>query len=364
MSRWLAGRNLDLGLGLGDLAENRFEEFLGASRAEGYSRPQSLRGMSPLLNYLRDLGLVPIAMEVMPVTPMDTIIREYQGYLVEERGLAPRTVGSYVGVARLFLGQREAAGGEIDVDALTTQAVSSFVVSYAQPSSACYVRLIVTGLRSLFRFLYITGYIQRPLGGAVRSVAHWQLTSVPKSISVQVVAQLLNSCDRRTAHGLRDFAIITVLVRLGLRAGEVAALRVHDVDWRAGELTVRGKGNREDRLPLPTDVGEAVVAWLQAGRWQVGHPLLFTRVPAPHNGLSPSGISQVVTSACRRAGIPRMGAHRLRHTAATEMLRSGGSLADVGQVLRHQSAATTAIYAKIDRTALSAVTQPWPGGAA
>jgi integrase/recombinase XerD len=357
---WLIGRNLDVC----DLAESRFGEYLRASRADGCSRPRSLRGMSPLLGYLRDMGLVPMAAAATPATPMDTIIQQYQVYLVEERGLAPRTVGSYVDVARLFLGRREEAGGELDLHALTTAAVGSFVVSYAHRWSVCYARCIATGLRSLLRFLYLMDYIEHPLGGAVPSVARWQLASMPKSISPQAVVRLLRSCDRRTALGRRDFAIITLLVRLGLRAGEVAALRVHDVDWRAGEVMVRGKGNRADRLPLPADVGEAVVAWLQRGRQRVTHPFLFTRVLAPHNGLSSSAVSQVVSSACRRAGIPRMGAHRLRHTAATEMLRAGASLADVGQVLRHQSVATTSIYAKVDRSVLAAVVQPWPGGAA
>jgi integrase len=234
-------------------------------------------------------------------------------------------------------------------------------VSHAGRRSVYYTASMATGLRSLLRFLHLTGYIDRPLADAVPSVARWQLASLPRGISSKAAAQLLRSCDRRTTLGRRDFAILTILLRLGLRASEVAALRLYDIDWRAGELTVGGKGNREDRLPLPVDVGEAVVAWLQRGRQQVTHPFLFTRVPAPHDGLSSSGVSQVVSSACRRVGIPRVGAHRLRHTAATEMLRAGGSLAEVAQVLRHQSVATTSIYAKVDRSALSAVVRPWPG---
>jgi integrase len=178
------------------------------------------------------------------------------------------------------------------------------------------------------------------------------------------VRALLDSCDRRTTFGRRDFAMLTVLVRLGLRAGEAAALEVSDIDWRAGEVVVRGKGPKIDRLPLPADVGEAVAGWLRRGRGPCPCPNVFTRVRAPRMGLTSAGVSAVVSSACRRAGLPEVNAHRLRHTAATEMLRAGSSLAEVGQVLRHRSALTTSIYAKVDRVSLSAVAQPWPGGAA
>jgi integrase len=178
------------------------------------------------------------------------------------------------------------------------------------------------------------------------------------------VVRLLKSCDRRSAVGRRDFAIITILARLGLRAGEVAALRLEDIDWRNGEVTVHGKGNREDRLPLPHDVGEAVAGWLRRGRPQCSCPVVFTRVLAPHRALSDRAVSTVVRQACGRAGLPPAGSHRLRHYAATEILRAGGDLAEVGQVLRHVSMAATSIYAKVDRHALAAVVQPWPGAEA
>ena len=163
--------------------------------------------------------------------------------------------------------------------------------------------------------------------------------------------------------GRRDFAVLTVLARLGLRAGEVASLDLADVDWRAGELVVWGKGPRVDRLPLPADVGDAVAAWLRRGRGRCPCSNVFTRVRAPRIALTSGGISDVVYAACRRVGIPEVSAHRLRHTAATEMLRSGSTLAEVGQVLRHQRLLTTAIYAKVDRPSLSEIALPWPGGA-
>lgn len=174
---------------------------------------------------------------------------------------------------------------------------------------------------------------------------------------------MLGSCDRRSTFGRRDFAVLTVLVRLGVRAGEVAALELADIDWRAGEITIRGKARREERLPLPVDVGDALVGWLRRGRPGCECSNVFTRVRAPHRGLTSGGVSAIVRAACTRAGLPEVNAHRLRHTAATEMLRAGAGLGEVGQVLRHASVLTTAVYAKVDRDRLRTLALPWPGSA-
>jgi integrase/recombinase XerD len=198
----------------------------------------------------------------------------------------------------------------------------------------------------------------------VPSVAQWRLASLVKVLDAATVTRLLDSCDRDTAVGRRDFAILMLMSRLGLRIGEIAGLRLEHLDWRAGELVVCGKGNREERLPLPVDVGEAIVAWLQDGRPDCQSRFVFTRTRAPHDGLHPSSLNSVVHRACKRARLPEVGPHRLRHTAATQMLRAGSSLRDVGQVLRHRSSEVTSIYAKVDRRALAAVVQPWPGAAA
>jgi integrase len=192
-------------------------------------------------------------------------------------------------------------------------------------------------------------------------VASPRLASLPQGLDAVTVAALLGSCDRRTAVGRRDFAILVLLVRLGLRGGEVAALRLDDIDWRAGELVVRGKGSRLDRLPLPQDVGEAVADYLRHGRPRSTCRSLFMRACGPEGSMSAGSVVMVPRSASGRAGLPVVGAHRLRHTAASEMLRSGASLAEIAEVLRHQSESTTAIYAKIDRAALGLLVRPWPG---
>ena len=194
---------------------------------------------------------------------------------------------------------------------------------------------------------------------AVPSVADLRDRSLPRGLDPAAVRRLLASCDRRRLVGRRDFAILLLLSRLGLRAGEVAAIELDDMDWRAGMLLVHGKGSREDALPLPVDVGEAIVSYLRR-RPRCACRALFLRVTAPRLGMDRCTVAWVVRAACDRAGLPRVGAHRLRHTAATQMLRGGASLPEIGQVLRHREQKTTAIYAKVDHTALRTLARPWP----
>jgi integrase/recombinase XerD len=360
VSAWLAAG----GLGPGDLTDALVECLMAERRASGCSRLRSSRALSLLLEYLRGLGVVPPAQLVAPRTAAEAIIERYSSYLLERRGLASSTVRNYVGVARVFLAWRETATGGLCLEGLDGAAVSEFVLVEARRSCVGSAKCMVTRLRVLLRFLYVEGEIPHELSGAVPSVAGWRLASLVKALDTRSVARLLGSCDRRTRVGRRDFAIITLLWRLGLRAGEVAALQLRDLDWRAGELLVRGKGSRHERLPLPADVGERVATWIARGRPRRDSVFVFTRVRAPYDGLSAGAVSQIVRRACQRAGLPPVGAHRLRHTAATEMLRAGGSLTEVGQVLRHRGQDVTSIYAKVDRLALAAVVQPWPGSAA
>jgi integrase len=256
------------------------------------------------------------------------------------------------------------AWGRTDLGGLTAAEVSEFVLTNCRARSTGSATLLVVGTRALLRYLYLAGLTPNRLAGTVPSAACWPASSLPKPIEPGEAATLLRSCDRRTAKGRRDFAVLTVLLRLGLRVGEVAALELSDVDWRHGEILVRGKARREERLPLPTDVGEAVVGWLRHGRSpQCSSTHVFTTVVAPRKALSGKAVSAIVRRAARRASLESVSAHRLRHTAATELLRCGASLPEVGQVLRHASLLNTALYAKVDHVALSTVARPWPVGA-
>lgn len=360
VSRWLAER----GLGAADLTAVCFEQFVTERRASGRLRLRSSRGLCPLVEYLRGLGVVPAPVAVTPVTAAGQLVERYSAYLRERRGLSPSTVRNYVGVARVFFSWREETVGTLALDGLDGAAVIGFVLGESQRCSVGSAQCMVTRLRALLRFLHLEGEIDHDLAGVVPSVASWRLAGLVKALDSRSVARLLASCDRRTRVGRRDFTVITLLSRLGLRAGELAALRLSDIDWRAGELLVRGKGSRQERLPLPVDVGEALAGWLTRGRPSCESVFVFTRVRAPLQGLSSGGISAIVQHACKRAGLPVIGAHCLRHTAATEMLRAGGSLTEVGQVLRHRGRDVTSIYAKVDRLALVQVVQPWPGSPA
>jgi len=241
--------------------------------------------------------------------------------------------------------------------------VTSFMLGYCRGRNPESAKATVTAVRALLRFLHVTGHVPVPLTAAVPAVAGWRLASLPRGLDAAVVSRLLASCDRGTITGRRDYAILVMLARLGLRGGGVAALELGDVDWRGGEVAVRGKGSRVERLPLPAEVGEAVAAYLMAGRPRCGAATVFCTVRAPHRQLSPAAIRQIMGQACRRAGLDRVGAHRLRHSLATEMLRAGASLPEAGQVLRHRSQLSASVYAKVDENALRVLARPWPGGA-
>lgn len=362
LSRWLANEELDAG-GLGT---TEVERFLCARRAAGYTHHFTAKAMQPMLTCLRDLGVTPAPLPSVPNGPVDVALERYRHYLTFERGLKSATARAYLDEVRPFLRGRVSPDGlDLALERLSAADVTAFVAARCPHQSRGAASVTVSALRSLLGFLHVEGAIERPLGGAVPSVTGWRLGGLPKALGPAEVRSLLASCDRRTRNGRRDFAILTTLARLGLRAGEVAALRLDDIDWRAGEFIVHGKGNRGERLPLPTDVGEAVAAYLRRGRpASAAGRAVFVRVNAPHQALSRSGVTRLVAAAARRAGLGQIGAHRLRHTAATQMLRAGASLPEIGQCLRHRRALTTAIYAKVDREALRTIARPWPGGVA
>jgi integrase/recombinase XerD len=362
LSRWLDGEGVEAR----KLRAADVERFLRARRDAGYTHHLTGKALQPLLAYLLDLSVLPTPPPAMVSGPVDVAIARYREYLTKERGLKHATVRGYVDAVRPFLRARVSPDGlTLDWDSLRAADVSAFVVARTPTQSRGAAKLTVTALRSLLGFLHVDGMIARPLAAAVPSVARWRLAGLPKGLDPAEIQALVGSCDRRTRTGRRDFAVLTTLVRLGLRAGELAALRLDDLDWRAGTIVVRGKGHQAERLPLPADVGDAVVAYLRRGRPATAlDRTVFVRVKAPHRALSAGGVTQIVAAAGCRAGLGIIHAHRLRHTAATQALRAGAPLPEIGQLLRHRRVLTTAIYAKVDRAALRAIARPWPGGVA
>jgi integrase/recombinase XerD len=360
LSAWLVREGVDADA----LSPAAVERFWAERRAAGYGDFVSPKALLPLLGYLRGLGVVPAAPEP-ELTAVESLLERYRDYLIVERGLTAGTARGYVDSVRPFLAGRVDAGGELELRGLTGADVLGFVVAECPHRRRGSAKLMVTGLRSLLGFLHVEGLVARALASVVPSVAGWRLAGLPRTLEADQVRALLASCGRERAAGRRDYAILLLLVRLGLRRGEVAGLALDDIDWRAGELLVRGKGPRVERLPLPADVGEAVAGYLHDGRPATAEGRsVFVRVKAPHRALTPGGVTQVVVSAARRADLGAITAHRLRHTAATELLRAGAPLVEIGQLLRHRSLLTTAIYAKVDRDALRMLARPWPGGGA
>ena len=350
------------GLAAEDLTASRVEEFFGWSREIGRRFPRSASGFVPLVSYLRGIGVAPPASAVV-LTESEEMLDQFRQYLLHVRGLADGTVTGYVHAAALFLEATGYPAGR-DLGQLGPRDINEFLVRELDRRSVASAKNLVSGLRSLLRFFHVQAITRVSLSGSVPTVAGWSGSSVPKAINAEWVRALLISCDRRTSKGRRDFAILTLLARLGMRVGEVAALELADVDWRGGQILVRGKDKRLERLPLPVDVGDALAGYVQRGRSREAHPSLFLRAVAPHGPLTPSAIKVVVHAACDRSGLPSLGAHRLRHTVASELLRHGAGLLEIGQVLRHRSIASTAIYAKVNTEALRQLARPWPGGAA
>jgi integrase/recombinase XerD len=360
LSRWLVGQELEVGaLARPEVAE----AFLAERRRLGYTSRRTGKALAPLLKHLQHLGVITRASAV-ELTPTEVLLGRYRRYLIDERGLAATTARSYSDTVRPFVVGLE-VDDEVELAGLTAADVTGFVVEACAGRTRSSAKRTVTALRSLLGFLHVDGVLQTSLVAAVPSAASWRLAGLPRGLTPDEVQRLLGAPDRRTRIGRRDFAVLMLLIRLGLRAGEVAALTLDDINWRAGELIVRGKGDRRERLPLPDDVGRALVGYLQRGRpttAQTRH--VFTRVRAPHGPMTTGAVSHAVFAAGRRAGLGTVRAHRLRHTAATQLLAAGASLTEIGQLLRHRSQLTTAIYAKVDTEALRSLARPWPGGGA
>jgi integrase/recombinase XerD len=357
LSNWLKGE----GRAPAELGTVEFARFLAGRRERGHRDLITTVGAKPLIEYLVRLGVVPSPVHVVPEGPGKALLERYRDYLTNERGLAEKGVDLYEQVAHQFVTSVQVEGS-LDWANVSAADVTRFVVASSQGKVGAHAPSLVPALRSFLRFALLEGCISLPLAQAVPSVAGWRMSSLPRGIGHDEATGLLDSCDRDKAGGRRDYAILTLLIRLGLRAGEVAAMGLDDLDWRAGEFTVHGKGRRDERLPLPHDVGEVIAEYLRHGRPSSTSRTVFLRLYAPYRGLSVPAVIWTVYNACDRTGLPRIGAHRLRHTAASDMLRAGASLAEIGAVLRHRSPQTTAIYAKVDHRALGPLARPWPGG--
>lgn len=357
LSRWLDANGLDCVA----LSDEVAGSFLRARRALGYHNLISPRGLAPLLEYLRSVDAVPEPSTPLAATATARLLQRYRQYLLEERGLVTGTVDNYVAVSGRFLQYCEQRGIS-ELSAVSAELVSDFVLVEARRRRNGSAKHAVTPLRSLLGFCQMHGLTTPELARAVPVAAHRRDAGLPRSLSTGEVKRLLASCDRRTARGRRDYAMLLMLSRLGLRAGELAGLQLEDLDWHAGEIDVPGKGGRRERLPLPDDVGQALVGYLRRGRPATADRRLFVRFCAPRTGLSSGGVTAMVHAAGKRAGIAVTGAHQLRHTAATELLRAGAPLSEVSQLLRHRRPATTVIYAKVDHAALQTLAPQWPGG--
>jgi integrase/recombinase XerD len=354
VSRWLEKQ----GLGPQALGSKQIAAILRSRKRAGYTCWLSSRGLAPVLAHLREVGAIP-----EPSPPRASwrvrLLDQYKVYLGVERGLAEATIVARSNTAREFLLYLDRAQS---VRCLRAAVIRRFFGDRIRDCTSPSAGGVATALRSFLRFMHITGEIDSSLTYSVPSIAGWRLARLPRGISERAVKQLLRGCDKRTVGGLRDYAILMLLTRLGLRRCEVARLTLEDIDWRAGELVIRGKNRSLVRLPLPADVGLSLAGYAKR-RGPSAARGLFLSMRAPGGSINSAGVGTLVQSAARRRGLEGVSAHRLRHTVATQILRKGGSLAEIAQVLRHRSIATTAIYAKVDRAALRELAQPWPGGA-
>ncbi|HUY74581.1 MAG TPA: site-specific integrase [Candidatus Dormibacteraeota bacterium] len=356
LGRWMA----DVGVEASRLDDAAIANHLASLRSRGARHVPGERAMRPLLHYMKSQAVLDAVPP--PRTPIDQLVSHYRTWLVDDRGLAESTVLRYEKLARRFLQDRASTNADL-LKGLMGADVTAFLVRETGRVGVGSAKGRVAELRSLLRFLHLKGMTPTSLAAAIPPVAGWHDTELPVGLVSSDVQRLLDSCDRDHAVGVRDFAILVLLARLGLRSIEVARLELGDIDWRAGEIVVRGKGRRQDRLPLPCDVGEALATYLSDARPATSIRHVFLMCKAPRRPIRADSVHDVTRRACRRSGLTVVGPHRLRHALATEMLHRGATLTEVSQVLRHRDLATTAIYAKVDVTTLRQVAQPWPGAA-
>jgi site-specific recombinase XerD len=352
-------------IGVEDFNEGRIKEFLCDRRRKCSSQFADSATLKGFLTYLRDAKVVPVQVIRCDKIPLDRLQARFRQYLTEERGLQERTLSPYLEVTRSFLSNRFGKG-PISLRELEPGDVARFVIRRARAVSPTTAQRSASVLRCFFRFLYQRGDIHTNLGACVPRVPNWGLAGIPKFLPAEKVELLLEKCNQDSSTAQRDYAILLLLARLGLRSIEIVHMNLEDIDWEAGELLVRGKAGRQDRLPLPEDAGRTLARYVHQVRPRCASRRVFIRMHAPHQGFKGSAsVTWIVCQALNRAGItvPRRGAHLLRHSLATHMLGAGASLTEIGKILRHQFIRTTAIYAKVNLPDLRTVAEAWPGGA-
>jgi site-specific recombinase XerD len=359
LSRWLERRQIRLKC----LEERHIDAFL----QERWKRVSQRRGeaatITALLHYLRASHIIRTPAPALP-NGIGLVEQEYKCFLTKERALAQSSVNLYLRIARRFV-SHHFQGGKLRLNTLVAKDVIDFVLYHTTQRGRCSAKSMITGLRNFLGFLLQQGRTTTNLAAAVPTVSGFH-QSEPRFLEAHQTEKVLRCCDRRTKTGKRDYAVLLLLARLGLRGGEVAKLALDDIDWRAGELLIRGKGARMDKLPLLQDVGQALADYLRKARPHCSSRQVFIRSQPPYAGVrGASTVGSIVLRALARAQIhsPHRGSHVFRHSLATKMLGRGASLVQIGQVLRHQSVQTTEIYAKVDLTALRRLALPWQGGA-
>jgi integrase/recombinase XerD len=360
-SRWLKQQ----GVAVRNICSDHAARYLRYRARHVRTRWGDPAALRHLIDFLRREGVIPVEkISASRLTPVEHCAQAYEQYLREARALTTATIVNYAPFIREFLKDRF-GDGRITLSKLRAADVVRFVQRQAPRLHRKRAKLMTAALRSFLRYARYRGDVTADLAAAVPIVANWSMTSIPRAIAADQVKQLLASIDRRTAIGRRDYAILLLLARLGLRASEVVFLELDDIDWNSGHLRVRGKGDQRNLLPLPPEVGKAIAAYLRRGRPQSVSRRVFLRDKAPIVGLQgASGIGSIVRHSLERAGIraPTYGAHQFRHGLATSMFRQGASLGEIGELLGHRHPQTTKIYAKVDIEALRTLALPWPGG--
>ncbi len=358
LSQWLQDRHL----GAEVLDEQRLDQFLQHRQQQGRMPRHNHHALRTFLSELRDAGMLPVPARQQ--SAIDVLADAFADYLTHERDLSLITRDNYLPIVQRFLQERFGAGPLL-LHRLGIHDVTQFLLRQSAAVSPRRAQYIVSALRAFCRFLLQRGELSTDLATAIPPVSAWRLATVPKAIESEQITRLLQSCDQDHPTGQRDYAILLLLARLGLRPGEVVAMTLDDLDWESGALLVRGKGGQRDLMPLPQDVGKALVTYLCHVRPRCATRRVFVRMKAPQRGFASSvAICTIVWRALERAGLelPFKGAYILRHSLATNLLHAGASMAQISDVLRHRQPQTTEIYAKVNRMALGELAQPWPGG--